>query len=75
MILILSMSELATLGLLKINNFCFIKKYRYRLHFHTVSNFLNFFLVFKGCFNKYGHNFLYMTSPTTNFYHVTQVML
>ena len=39
----------------EISKFCYIKKCRYRLHFCT--EFLNFFGVYKDCFNKYGYNF------------------
>ena len=38
---------------LETSNFCYIKKYRYRLHFNPSS----FVWVFKGCFNKHGSNF------------------
>ena len=38
-----------------ISNFCYIKKYRYRLHFISDSN--SNFWVFNGCFNNYGCNF------------------
>ena len=43
---------------LEISNFCYFKKYRYRLHFNTkFLILLTFFLVFKGCSNKCGYNF------------------
>ena len=43
--------------IIEISNFCYVKKYRYRLHFNTkVLIFLTFFCVFKGCFNKHGYN-------------------
>ena len=43
---------------LEISNFCYFKKYRYRLHFNTkFLILLTLFLVFKGCSNKCGCNF------------------
>ena len=41
----------------KISKFCYIEKYRYRLHFDTISNSFNFSWVFKDCINKRGYNF------------------
>ena len=41
----------------EISNFCYIKKYRYRLKFNTYFIFFNFFWVFENFLNKHGHNF------------------
>ena len=41
----------------EVNNFCYIKKCRYRLHFNTYLILLTLFWIFKGCFSKHGCNF------------------
>ena len=42
----------------EISNSCYIKKYRYRLHFGTqFLIFFNFYWVFKDFLNKTGYNF------------------
>ena len=43
----------------QISNFCYTRKYRYRLHFneYIIFNSLDFFQSLTGCFNKHDCNF------------------
>ena len=42
----------------QISKFCYVRKYKYTLHFeHIISNSFDFFWVFKELFDKQGCNF------------------